>query len=91
MSQNCGDAAWEAKPVVESGCKHGSCRGGKPLRRRRLCEAERNQVAKEQVTPPRKAAIVDSGPVPKTDTGGQGEEPKADGRSIVKELGKITP
>ncbi len=40
---------------------------------------------------PRKATIVPCGPVPQTDTGRQGEEPKADGRSIVKELGKMTP
>ena len=26
-----------------------------------------------------------------TDTGGRGENPKAGGRSIVKELGKMTP
>ena len=30
-------------------------------------------------------------PVPQTDTGRQGEEPKAGGRSIVKELGKMSP
>ena len=41
--------------------------------------------------PPRKAAIVTVGPVPQTDTGRQVEETKADGRSIVKELGKMTP
>ena len=40
---------------------------------------------------PRKAAIETFIPVPKTDTGGKGENPKADGRSIVKELGKMTP
>ena len=40
---------------------------------------------------PRKAAIVWHVPVPKTDTGRKGEEPKAGGRSIVKELGKMTP
>ena len=38
----------------------------------------------------RKAAIVTAVPVPETDTGGRGEDPKADGRSIVKELGKMT-
>ena len=31
------------------------------------------------------------GPVPKTDTGGRGENPKAGGRSIAKELGKMAP
>lgn len=30
-------------------------------------------------------------PVPQTDTGRQGENPKMSGRSVVKELGKITP
>ena len=40
---------------------------------------------------PRKAAIVYPIPVPQTDTGRRGENPKADGRSIVKELGKMTP
>ena len=39
----------------------------------------------------RKAAIVFSKPVPQTDTGRSGENPKAGGRSIVKELGKMTP
>ena len=40
---------------------------------------------------PRKAAIVLYVPVPETDAGGRGENPKADGRSIVKEFGKMTP
>ena len=30
-------------------------------------------------------------PVPQTDTGGPGEHPKAFGRTLVKELGKMTP
>ena len=30
-------------------------------------------------------------PVPQTDTGRQGENPKMSGRSVVKELGKNTP
>ena len=32
-----------------------------------------------------------SGPVPQTDTGGQGENPKALERTRVKELGKMVP
>ncbi len=40
---------------------------------------------------PRKAAMALCGPVPETDTGGWGENPKAGGRSIVKELGKMAP
>ena len=71
--------------------KHLSREGGKTPFVKRGCDGERKKVAKELKTPPRKAAIAVTGPVPKTDTGGQGEEPKADGRSIVKELGKITP
>ena len=39
----------------------------------------------------RKAAIVLYAPVPQTDTGGRGENPQTDGRSVVKELGKMTP
>ena len=30
-------------------------------------------------------------PVPQTDTGRQGEDPKTNGRTLVKELGKMTP
>ncbi len=30
-------------------------------------------------------------PVPQTDTGGRGENPKARERTLVKEFGKITP
>jgi hypothetical protein len=30
-------------------------------------------------------------PVPQTDTGGQGENPKARERTLVKELGKMIP
>ena len=30
-------------------------------------------------------------PVPRTDTGGQGEYPKVSERTMVKELGKMTP
>ena len=41
--------------------------------------------------PPRKAAIVYAAPVPQTDTGGWGGNPKAGGGSIVKELGKMAP
>ena len=40
---------------------------------------------------PRKAAIAYDIPVPKTDTGGWGENPKVGGRSIAKELGKMVP
>ena len=42
-------------------------------------------------TLPRKAAIELYLPVPQTNTGRRGENPKAGGRSVVKELGKMTP
>ena len=41
---------------------------------------------------PRKASRANHiGTVPRTDTGGQGEYPKVSERTMVKELGKITP
>ena len=54
-------------------------------------DAERKGVAKHAGHVPRKAAIVCRAPVPQTDTGGWGENPKAGGRSIAKELGKMAP
>ena len=39
----------------------------------------------------RKAVWIDKVPVPQTDTGSQEEDSKAIGRSVVKELGKLTP
>ena len=54
-------------------------------------DAERKGVAKHAGHVPRKAAIVCRAPVPQTDTGGWGEDPKAGGRSIAKELGKMAP
>ena len=45
-----------------------------------------------EVTLPRKASKVKkSGPVPITDTGSRGEHPKVSERTLVKELGKMTP
>ena len=67
----------------------GKGRQTRPSTRRR--DAERKQVAKHAGFVPRKAAIVHKAPVPQTDTGGWGENPKAGGRSIVKELGKMAP
>ena len=51
-------------------------------------------IRKEAVefTLARKAAqIAKEMPVPQTDTGGRGENPKTIGRTLVKELGKMTP
>ena len=39
----------------------------------------------------RKAVGETKAPVPQTDTGGWGENPKVSGRRVVKELGKLTP
>ena len=53
---------------------------------------ERNQVAKHMN--PRwqeKVLTMTEAPVPQTDTGGRGENPKTNGRTLVKELGKMTP
>ena len=58
---------------------------------KRLLMKDRKKVGKEADWLPGKATIVPYGPVPQTDTGRQGEEPKAGGRSIVKELGKMSP
>ena len=49
------------------------------------------RVGKRADRVPRKAAIAPCAPVPQSDTGGQGEDPKAGGRSIAKELGKMAP
>ncbi len=50
-----------------------------------------NIVAKHAGPVPRKAAIAIRIPVPQTDTGGKGENPKAGGGSTAKELGKMAP
>ena len=39
----------------------------------------------------RKALRTEMAPVPQTDTGSQDEDSKANGRRVVKELGKLTP
>ena len=91
MAQNCGDAGKKGELRMETGCKREAWRGGKSPRGRAARDAERNIVAKSLKVPPRKAAIAVTGPVPQTDTGRQVEETKADGRSIVKELGKMAP
>ena len=52
---------------------------------------DRKRVGKSIEQVPRKAAIAWRVPVPKTDTGGWGENPKAGGGSTAKELGKKAP
>ena len=36
-------------------------------------------------------ALIGKVPVPQSDAGGRGENPKTNGRTLVKELGKMTP
>ena len=53
-------------------------------------ERELNR-AKHAWTKARKALCIEMAPVPQTDTGSQEENSKANGRRVVKELGKLTP
>ena len=52
---------------------------------------DRKQVGKYVWTEARKALWICKAPVLKTDTGSQEENSKANGRRVVKELGKLTP
>ena len=52
---------------------------------------DRNQVGKHVRTRARKVLCMSEVPVPQTDTGRQEENSKANGRKVVKELGKLTP
>ena len=51
----------------------------------------RNAELSNSMLPRKAAGRVDRLPVPETDTGRQGEHPKALERTTVKELGKLTP
>ena len=66
---------------------------GSEVRLLRLgCEAERNKVAKSTSSHWREKLLVNpKAPVPETDAGGRGENPETNGRTLVKELGKMTP
>ena len=57
------------------------------------CDGERNLSSEvSDVTLPRKASSVNyTLPVPQTDTGSRGEQPQVIERTLVKELGKMTP
>ena len=54
-------------------------------------ERDRSLVGKCTGTEARKALCISKEPVPQTDTGRQEEDSKANGRRVVKELGKLTP
>ena len=56
------------------------------------CDGDRSLVGKRGSSRWREKLLVYSrAPVPETDAGGQGENPETDGRTLVKELGKMTP
>ncbi len=50
-----------------------------------------NSTEVPDVTLPRKALVTTHRPVPQMDTGSRGENPEVSERTIVKELGKMTP
>ena len=52
---------------------------------------DRKLVGKYVWTRARKVLWISEAPVPQTDTGRQEEDSKANGRRVVKELGKLTP
>ena len=54
-------------------------------------ERDRKLVGKHAWKQARKALCIYKMPVPQTDTGREEENSKANGRSVVKELGKLTP
>ena len=56
------------------------------------CDGEGSKVPKSRTSHCREKPLVsEQVPVPKTDTGGRGENPKARGKTLVKELGKMAP
>ena len=52
---------------------------------------DRNLVGKYLARETRKALVYTKVPVPQTDTGRRDEYSKANGRRVVKELGKLAP
>ena len=54
-------------------------------------ERDRNIVGKSLARETRKALVYTKVPVPQTDTGRWDEYSKANGRRVVKELGKLAP
>ena len=54
-------------------------------------ERDRKIVGKPVARETRKALWISEAPVPQTDTGRWDEDSKANGRRVVKELGKLVP
>src|SRR5437764_2843608 len=55
-------------------------------------QGRRHSIRKSSEIPATKSPLgTKHGPVPQSDTGVLGEHPKAFGRTLVKELGKMTP
>ena len=55
-------------------------------------DGDRNKVEKHVNSGwQEKALVIVREPVPQTDAGGRGENPKTNERTLVKELGKMTP
>ena len=56
------------------------------------CDTDRKQVEKHNTPHCQENPLASKiSPVPQTDTGRKGENPKTSGRTFVKELGKMTP
>ena len=91
-AQNCGDAEGRQRPGRESPVQaHHPCARESRRTKGKALSVPNLRVGKAAYLPPRKAAIAACGPVPQTDTGRRVEKTMAGGRSIVKELGKMTP
>ena len=60
---------------------------GSPETRRRAPLGAKGPIPHCREKPLARLAV----PVPETDTGGRGEKPKARGKTLAKELGKLTP
>ncbi len=62
------------------------------LSKRISCDGEGTKVPKLLMSHCQEKLLVRSQrPVPQTDTGSRGEHPKVSERTLVKELGKMTP
>src|SRR5699024_7856024 len=78
--------------LVEHGQATGLSRSQMLLLVRMSCDGECSLVPKYRMSQCQEKFLVrESLPVPQTDTGSRGENPKVSERTFVKELGKMTP